>query len=235
MIPPHKEVAYPGKRLYLLKNCKTHFPNRYTCAEFVLDSTLSTSSAQFSRSVVSDSLRPHGLQHTRPPCPSPTPKVYPNSCPLSQWCHRTNSSSVVPFSHLQSLPASGSFEMNQFLHKDQEKFHRRHIKFIIWFSTRHYALWGHVLSCFNCVRPSATLWTVACQAPLSMGFSRHEPTGVGCHALLQGNLSNPGMEPASLTSSALASRFFITCATWETHNLFPLLNRAGHLITHECI
>ena len=53
------------------------------------------SSVQFSRSIVSDSLRPHGLQHARPPCPSPTPRVYPNLCPLSQWCHPTISSSVV--------------------------------------------------------------------------------------------------------------------------------------------
>ena len=65
---------------------------------------------QFSHSVVSDSLWPHGLQHARPPCPSPTPGVYSNSCPLSQWCHPTIWSSVVPFSHLQSFPASGSFE-----------------------------------------------------------------------------------------------------------------------------
>ena len=71
-------------------------------------------SVQFSRSVVSDSLRPHGLQHTRPPCPSPTPGVYSNSCPSSQWCHPTISSSVVPFSScLQSFPASGSFQMSQ--------------------------------------------------------------------------------------------------------------------------
>ena len=68
----------------------------------------------FSHSVVSDSLRPHELQHTRPPCPSPTPRVYPKSCPLSWWCHPTISSSVVPFSScLQSFPASGSFPMSQ--------------------------------------------------------------------------------------------------------------------------
>ena len=60
-------------------------------------------------------LRPHGLQLTRPPCPSPTPRVYSNSCPLSRWCHLTISSSVVPFSScLQSFPASGSFLMSQF-------------------------------------------------------------------------------------------------------------------------
>ena len=73
------------------------------------------SSVQFSRSVMSDSLWPWGLQHTRPPCPSPTPGVYSNSCPLSQWCHPTTSSSVVPFtSCFQSFPASGSFQMSQY-------------------------------------------------------------------------------------------------------------------------
>ena len=70
-------------------------------------------SVQFSRSVKSDSLRPHGLQHTRPPCPSPTPRIYSYSCPSSWWCHPTISSSVVPFSHLHSCPASGSFQMSQ--------------------------------------------------------------------------------------------------------------------------
>ena len=80
---------------------------------------LSISSVQFSRSVVSDSLQPHGLQHTRPPCPSPTPRVYSNSCPLSQWCHPTISSSVVPFSsHLRSFPASGAFQMSQLFTSD---------------------------------------------------------------------------------------------------------------------
>ena len=73
------------------------------------------SSVQFSRSVMSDSLRPHELQHARLPCPSPTPGVYSNSCPSSQWCHPTISSSVIPFSsHLQSFPASGPFKMSQF-------------------------------------------------------------------------------------------------------------------------
>ena len=74
-----------------------------------------THSVQFSHSVLSDSLWPHGLQHGRPPCPSPTPRVYPNSCPLSQWCHPTISFSVIPFSsHLQSFPASEPFQMSQF-------------------------------------------------------------------------------------------------------------------------
>ena len=70
-------------------------------------------SVQFSRSVVSDSLRPHESQHARPPCPSPTPRVHPDSHPSSQWCHPAISSSVVPFSCPQSLPASESFPMSQ--------------------------------------------------------------------------------------------------------------------------
>ena len=72
------------------------------------------SSVQFSRSVTCNSLRPQELQHARPPCPSPTPGVYSNSCPLSWWCHPAISSSIVPFSSCpQSLPASESFLMSQ--------------------------------------------------------------------------------------------------------------------------
>ena len=71
-------------------------------------------SVQFSCSVVSDSLRPHELQHARPPCPSPTPGVHSNSCPSSQWCHPAISSSVIPFSSCpQCLPTSESFPMSQ--------------------------------------------------------------------------------------------------------------------------
>ena len=83
------------------------------------DSNLITGAAHLSvqfGSVVSNSLWPHGLQHARLPCPSPTPEAYPNSCPLSRWGHPTISSSVVPFSScLQSSPASASFPMSQFL------------------------------------------------------------------------------------------------------------------------
>ena len=72
-------------------------------------------SVQFSHSVMSNSLQHHGVQHARPPCPSPAPGVYSNLCPLSQWCHPTISSSVIPFSScLLSFPASGSFQMSQF-------------------------------------------------------------------------------------------------------------------------
>ena len=89
------------------------FPRRMSCLSsfaFYMDV-----SVQFSRSVLSDSLRPHGLQHSRPPCPSPIPGVYSNSCPLSRWCRLTILSSVIPFSFcLQSFPASGSFPMSHF-------------------------------------------------------------------------------------------------------------------------
>ena len=82
----------------------------WICSE---DLCLAHSSVQFS-SVVSHSLWPHGLQHARPPCSSPAPGVHPNPCPLSQWCHPTIPSSVIPFSsRLQSFPASGSFQMSQ--------------------------------------------------------------------------------------------------------------------------
>ena len=74
---------------------------------------------QFSRSVVSNSLQPHEPQHTRPPCPSPIPRVHPNLYPLSQGCHPTISSSVIPFSSgPQSFPASGSFQMSQLFTSD---------------------------------------------------------------------------------------------------------------------
>ena len=97
----------------LVKPCSTHF---YSMTSHQLQEILvHFSKVQFSLSVVSNSLWPHEMQHTRPPCPSPTPRVYSNSCPLSQWCHPTISSSVIPFSsHLQSSPTLGSYLMSHF-------------------------------------------------------------------------------------------------------------------------
>ena len=87
-------------------------PHSLLTLYFVLKYRLSV---QSSHSVTSNSLQPHGLQHARPPCLSPTPRVYSNSCPLSRWCHPTISSSVGPFSScLQSFPASESFQISQF-------------------------------------------------------------------------------------------------------------------------
>ena len=85
------------------------------CVYIPKTKSLCISSVQFSCSVVSNSLQPHEPQHARPPCPSPTPGVHPNPCPLSRWCHPTISSSVISFSsRLQSFPASGSFPVSQF-------------------------------------------------------------------------------------------------------------------------
>ena len=85
--------------------------------------TTITISVQFSCSVMSDSLRPHEPQHTRPPRPSPTPGVHLNSCPLSRWCHPVISSSVVPFSSCpQSFPGSGSFPMSHFFASGGQSF-----------------------------------------------------------------------------------------------------------------
>ena len=80
-------------------------------------------SVQFSHTVMSDSLQPHGLQQARLPCPSPSPGACSNSCPPSQWCHQTISSSVVPFSSsLQSYPASGSFPVSQLFSSGGQSF-----------------------------------------------------------------------------------------------------------------
>ena len=100
---------FPGPSRH--KKYKTTFGPRNSTGGFY---QTVKSSAEFSCSLMSDSLWPHGLQHARPPCPSPTPGVYWNSCPLSRWCHPTISSSVFPFSRLQSFPASGSFPMSWF-------------------------------------------------------------------------------------------------------------------------
>ena len=90
------------------------FKNLMLITQLIKNSLKLIDSVQFSRSVVSDSLWPHEPQHARSPCLSPTPRVYPNSCPLSRWCHLTISSSVVPFSScLQSFPPWWSFQMSQ--------------------------------------------------------------------------------------------------------------------------
>ena len=94
----------------------TVFPYECFCLGWPSITTISYNyPVLFSHSVASNSLWSHETQHTRPPCPSPTPRVYPNACPSSQWCHQAISSSVIPFfSCPQSLPASGSFPMSQF-------------------------------------------------------------------------------------------------------------------------
>ena len=97
-----------------LKWLSTHIHKQVNIIDKKVRRIFRFSSVQFSRSVMSTSLRPHESQHTRPPCPSPTPRVHSDSSPSSQWCHPAISSSVVPFSSCpQSLPASESFPMSQ--------------------------------------------------------------------------------------------------------------------------
>ena len=124
-MPSSKESFWPGDRIRV--SCSSCVALGFFTAEplgklhtaFILSEIkfrcCCLSSVQFSHSVVSDILRPHGLQYGRLPCPSPTPRACSNPCPLSRWCHPTISSSVIPFSsHLHSFPASGSFPMSQF-------------------------------------------------------------------------------------------------------------------------
>ena len=112
------QVCQGGNKLHVclgVRNIHSIIEGMPESRAFNLISCVKYCTVQFSRSVVTDSLRPHGLQHSRPPCQSPTPRVYSNSCPLSPWCHPAISSSVVPFSScLQSFLSSGSFQMNQF-------------------------------------------------------------------------------------------------------------------------
>ena len=128
-------------------------------------------SVQFSRSVVSESLRPHESQHARPPCPSPTPGVHSDSRPSSQWCHPTISSSVVPFSSCpQSLPASESFPMSHkrqnelalFYHSGRE--YRSEIWLLSWAVGWVWKLFHQWVGCTSllCTQPWVFNWTRKC-------------------------------------------------------------------------
>ena len=112
-LPPHSVPAssLPGHWMFAFSLCHGF---AHVCFIWNVHLFSQFNSVQFSRSVVSDSLWPHELQHARPPCPSPTPGVHSDSCPSSQWCHPAISSSVVPFSSCpQSLPVSESFPISQ--------------------------------------------------------------------------------------------------------------------------
>ena len=121
MLTPWKE-SYDQPRQHIKKQ-RHYFTNKGLSSQGYVFSIsrvwmwkldyIESCSVQVSLSVVSDSLRPHELQHARPPCPSPTPRVHQNPFPSSRWCHPTISSSVIPFSWLQYFPASGSFQMSQ--------------------------------------------------------------------------------------------------------------------------
>ena len=109
-LPSEYVSSAPKWKLAQGYNFSGHVYGQFKSTSLIVSSSISV---QCSSSVVSDSLRPHGLQRTRPLCPSPTPGAYSDSCPLSRWCHPAISSSVVPFSCLQSFLASGSFTTSQ--------------------------------------------------------------------------------------------------------------------------
>ena len=112
---PLPEFCFSHKTVITEEVLWTGAENLYILETFFITAKLINLSVQFSHSVMSNSLRPHGLQHAGLPCPSQTLRAYSNSCPSSQWCHPTISSSVILFSsHLQSFPASGSFQKSQF-------------------------------------------------------------------------------------------------------------------------
>ena len=114
MILLYKRKSYIIEKSSIYSWKKRNFIISYFLAKMLVGRPMSSSVNQFNRSVVSDSLWPHELQHTRPPCPSPTSRDHSNSCPSSQWCHPAISSSVVPSSSCpQSLSASESFPMSQ--------------------------------------------------------------------------------------------------------------------------
>ena len=123
-------INYPNSMNQLSLNKIKFKKSSYTKLYFKLPILYLRHSVQFSHSVVSHSLRPCEPQHTRPPCPSPTPLgVHPKPCPLSRWCHPTILSSVVPFSCPQSFPASGSFQMSQLFPLGGQRYlmHQRHL------------------------------------------------------------------------------------------------------------
>ena len=143
-------------------------------------STGTASSVQFSHSVVSDSLQPHGLQHARLPCTLPTVGAYSNSCPLSWWCHPTISSSVIPFSScLQSFPASGAFPMSQFFALGGQSIGASVLASVVpmsiqgWFPLRLTALISLLSKGLSRVFSSMTTWNHQFGAQPSLGSNSH--------------------------------------------------------------
>ena len=154
--------------------------------EWLSEPSVQVSSVQFSHSVMSDSLWSHGL-HARPPCASPTPKVYPNLCPLSLWCHPTILSSVVPiFSHLQSFPGSWSFQMSQLFASGGQSIG-------VSASTSGINLGGHLVIklCLTLVTP----WTIVPGSSVHGVFQARILDWVGRHFLLQGIFPAQGSNP----------------------------------------
>ena len=169
---------------------------------------------------MSDSLWTHGLQHTRPPYPSPAPGVYSNSCAMSWWCHPTISSSVTLFSScLQSSPASGSFQMSQLFTSGGQNIGVSASASVLPMNTQDW--FPLKVKSLSYVWLFATLWTVAHQTPPSIGFSRQEYWS-GLPFPSPGNLPDPGIKPISPALQAEAGRRFNLWATREAPLGFPL-------------
>ena len=111
---------------------------------FVTSRHVDMFSVQFSRSVMSNSLRPHEPHHARPPCPWPTPRVHPNPYPSRRWCHPTISPSVIPFSYPQHLPASGSFQISQLFSSDGQTIGVSASTSLPWMNTQDWSLLGWI-------------------------------------------------------------------------------------------
>ena len=147
--------------------------------------------------VMSDSLRPHGLQHARAPCPLPTPRVYSNSCPLSRWCHSPISFSVIPFFRLQSFPASGSFQMSQFFASGGQSIGVSASASVLPMNIQDRFPLGPICESESESRSvmSDSLWPHGLDSPRN---SLGQNTGVGSFSLLQGIFPTQGSNPGLL-------------------------------------
>ena len=158
-------------------------------------------------------MRPHELQHTRPPCPSPTPGVHSDSCPSSQWCHSAISSFVVPFSSCpQSLPASEFFQWVNSSHEVAKVLKSLFLFCFSYCSSQYKSRTQYQSVCvqtFSFIKLFATLWIIVHQVLLSMEFSWQEYWN-GLSFPSPGDLPDPVIEPSLLMSPALAGGFFCT-------------------------
>jgi len=164
----------------------------------------------FSCSVMSNSLRPHGLQHTRLPCPSLSPGAYSNSCPLSRWCHPAISSSVVPFSScLQSFPSSGSFLMSQlfatgFCHTPLWIRHRYTLSPLPLESPSHHSPLSICLGCHRVL--VCVLWVIQQILSLQMVVYMFP-----CYSLHQSHSLFPTLSPVSISLFSMSASPLLPC------------------------
>ena len=179
---------------------------------------------------MSDSLRPHELQHARPPCPSPTPGVHPNSCPSSQWCHPTISFSVIPFSsYLQSFPASRSFPLSQFIASDDQSI--RVFSFSISLSNKYSRLITFMMDWLNLLAVQGTLKSLLQHHTSKASILQHS-------AFFVVQLSHPYMttgKTIALTRWTFVSKEMSLLFNMLSRFVIAFLPRATYLLAHGCI